>query len=119
MTLIVGVIYEGDVWMGSDSAASADNQQEILALTKHCRKGEFLIGCCGTMRSTQIAQYYLELPTQQDGQSITDYMVKDVGEAVRACFIRHECLEMEGGFAKLDANILLGYRGHLFSIQPS
>lgn len=119
MTLVVGIVHQGEVWMGSDSACCDDNQRQIIATPKMCRKGEFLIGCAGTLRATHIVQYHLELPQQGQEQDVHEFICRDVAEAIRECFVKHDCIESDKGATKLDANILIGYRGRLFAVHTS
>lgn len=65
MTCIAAVAHNGRVTMGCDSAGTYDNfnivefgHSKILSL----RKGEVLVGCCGSCRMLDLLEYHLQLP---------------------------------------------------------
>ncbi len=69
MTCIVGLVHEGVVYMGGDSAAtsSAYLNQTILATEKVFRNGEFLIGAAGSERASLLLRHSLSPPRNVPG----------------------------------------------------
>lgn len=115
MTCIVGMSYEGKVYIGGDSMASDGYSKQATALRKVFRVGEFLIGYTSSFRMGQILQYHLEVRHQQDGETDERYMVVAFIEGVRQCL-------KDKGYAKVDSNMesggqfLVGYRGHIYEV---
>lgn len=117
MTAIVGLVHDGKVYMGCDSAAIGNySNGRVTQLKKVFKVGEFLIGYTTSFRMGQILQHHLEVPLQVHGQSDDQYMVVVFIEAVRKCL-------KDQGFTKVLNNtetggtFLVGYRGALYSVD--
>lgn len=116
MTCIVGLVHEGKVYMGADSAASSGFDRHLTSLHKVFRTGKFLLGYTTSFRMGQILQYHLTVRTQFTEETDEQYMVVAFVEAVR------ECLKGKG-FAKIDNNVeeggefLVGYNGHIYQLE--
>jgi ATP-dependent protease HslVU (ClpYQ) peptidase subunit len=116
MTCIVGLIENGRVWMGGDSAGVSGLDITVRADPKVFRNGHFLIGFTSSFRMGQLLAYKLRVPAMEPGEDVFRYMVTTVVDAVR------ECLK-EGGYAQRSndaetgGSFLVGFRGRLFSIQ--
>lgn len=116
MTCIVGVEYQGKVYIGGDSAASDGWQTRAIAHPKIFRLGEFVIGYTTSFRMGQLLQYKLALTPQQENQADDVYLVVEFAERVRSLLREH-------GFARVDSNqeaggfFLMGYRGRLYTVQ--
>lgn len=116
MTCIVGLIENGRVWMGGDSAGVSGLDITVRADPKVFRNGHFLIGFTSSFRMGQLLAYKLKVPAMEPGEDVFRYMVTTVVDAVR------ECLK-EGGYAQRSndaetgGSFLVGFRGRLFSIQ--
>lgn len=116
MTCIIGLVHEGEVYIGADSAAVSSWIVQPTALRKVFRVGDFLIGYAGSFRMGQILQHHLEVPHQQDGVSDERYMVVEFVEAVRNCL-------KEKGYTKIEENresgayVLVGYHGQLYEVD--
>lgn len=116
MTVIVGLVDNGVVYMGADSAAVGEYDLTIRADEKAFQKGEFLIGFTTSYRMGQLLRFNLELPFHKPGIDDYEYMVTEFVEAVRQCL-------KEGGFAREEngneqgGRFLVGYRGNLYAID--
>ena len=116
VTVVVGLVQDGRIYMGADSAAVSGWNVSPTRLRKVFCVGEFIIGYAGSFRMGQILQYHLSVPQQQDGVSDERYMVTEVVEAVRQCL-------KDKGYTKIDSNresgafVLIGYRGQLYQIE--
>lgn len=117
MTCIVGLVDEGKVYIGADSAAIEGQLIRITSLPKVFRVQDFVIGYTTSFRMGQMLQCGLVLPEHVESEkSTTEFMLMDFIDAVRACF-------KKGGFAKVENNVetggtfLVGYDGRLFRID--
>lgn len=116
MTCIVGLVEDGVVYLGADSAGSNPSQITTRLDKKIFRIGEMLFGCCGSFRMTQLLRHGLILPEHPDDLSIDDYMVLKFIEGARTVF------EAGGYMRKFNesewgGDFLVGYRGHLYHIE--
>lgn len=118
MTCIVGLVDNGNVWMGADSAGTNGwLDQTIRQDLKLFRNDDFLIGGCGSFRLLQLLHYKLHPPKRHPDTDVMKYMVTEFVEAVRTCL-------KEGGFTRvkdnneeIDGSFLVGYDGRLFEIE--
>lgn len=116
MTTIVGIVRDGIVTIGADSAGSNGEMTTIRKDRKLFRKGEMVIGYTSSYRMGQLLQYHLSIPFHHKGVDDMEYMVTEFVPAVRACL-------SEGGWAKKESEqeeggtFLVGYRGHLYEID--
>ena len=112
MTCIIGLVSEGTVYMGGDSAGASGWTVRALRNPKVFRVGPFIIGGTESIRMSNVLQYHLEVQSQT-GESDHEYMICQFAEAVRATLKEH-------GFAKVENNVeegalfLVGYQGHLY-----
>lgn len=116
MTCIVGVVDGGRIYMGGDAASVQGWTRRQTKLRKVFRRGPFLIGYTTSFRMGQLLEHQLKVGRQPADTSVMGYMVNHFVEAVRQ-------LLKERGFSKIESNnesggqFLVGYRGHLFSID--
>lgn len=117
MTCIVGLVDDGAVYMGADSAGVAGWSLTVRKDAKVFRKGEFLIGGTSSFRMIQLLHYTLALPAFRDeAHTVEEYMATAFVDAVRDCLKAggHATKSSEqesGGF------FLVGVRGRLFRIE--
>ncbi len=121
MTCIVGLVEQGEVYIGGDSAATGENGFQTL-LTSYkvfcigIQETRMLLGCTTSCRMMQLLHYALPLPLYKEGMDVEEYLVVHFIEAVRDCFQR-------GGFAEREdereegGNFLVGFQGRLFEVQ--
>lgn len=116
MTCIVGIVENGKVWMGADSAGVSSDCVQINKETKVFRKEEFIIGCTTSFRMIQLIKYRFKPPTHKRDVDVMEYMATSFIDTLRQCF-------QSGGFLHEDKGVisggsfLVGYKGRLFSIQ--
>lgn len=116
MTCIVGLVDQGNVWMGGDSAGVAGLDISLRADPKVFRNGAFLVGFTSSFRMGQLLRFRLAPPPRRPDQDLFRYMVCDFVEAVRLCL-------KDGGFAHRSNDVetggffLVATEGRLFSIQ--
>lgn len=121
MTCIVGLVDNGKVFIGGDSAGSNNWQLTIRKDAKVFRNGDFLIGAGTSFRMIQLLRYAFtppvyEKPIEDNPDYLACYMATSFVDGIR------ECLK-SGGFAKKETEqesggcFLVGFQGKLFCIQ--
>jgi len=117
MTCIAGLVHEGKVYIGADSAGADDGWNMGARVDpKAFRRGEMLLGFTSSFRMGQLLQFKLTLPEHPAKMPVYEYMVARFIDAVR------ECLKA-GGYQRTEdgreeaGNFLVGYRGSLFQIE--
>ena len=116
MTCIVGLLDNGTVYIGGDSAGVSGYGLTIRADEKVFINGDFVMGFTSSFRMGQLLRYSLKPPKYHPDVDLTEYMVTDFISAVR------ECLKT-GGFASKDkeeekaGTFLVGFMGKLFKIE--
>jgi ATP-dependent protease HslVU (ClpYQ) peptidase subunit len=114
MTCIVGLVHDGDVYIGGDSAGVAGLSVSIRADEKVFGNGPFIMGFTTSFRMGQLLRYKLSPPAQTVHQGDMEYMVTSFIDACRQCFAGN-------GFGDKDAtvggNFLVGYKGKLYNIE--
>ena len=116
MTCIVGLVHEGVVYIGGDSAGVAGLSLTVRADEKVFRNSDFLMGFTTSFRMGQLLRYSLKPPRRHPDDDIHQYMVVDFVNAVRGCL-------KAGGYASKEDEVesggtfLVGYAGHLFTVN--
>jgi ATP-dependent protease HslVU (ClpYQ) peptidase subunit len=116
MTCIAGLVDHGRVYMGGDSAGVAGWDLTVRADEKVFTNGEFLIGFSTSFRMGQLLRHSFMPPTPREDQDLTQFIVVDFVNAVRACL-------KDGGFAEKDkeresgGTFLVGFRGNLYCVE--
>jgi len=116
MTCIVGLVHDGKVLIGGDSAGVGGLDLQLRADQKVWAKDGYAFGFTTSFRMGQLLRYSLHLPKRHPDTDLMQYMVTEFIEAVRKCL-------KEGGFAtkKEDAEtggtFLVGTAGRLFRID--
>lgn len=118
MTTIVGYEdKEGNaVYIGGDSALSGDDFTINMKSKKVFRVGEFVIGCAGSARASQIIEYHLDLPWVIGPMSDKQFMVQVFADTL--CQLNKK---LGANYEKETVNytlgeMLIGYRGKLYGI---
>lgn len=117
MTCIVGLVKEGDVYIGGDSQGTDGRRllQCVRADQKVFRKKDMIFGFTSSYRMGQLLRYKLSFPRPHEGQDLYEFMVTDFVDEVRTCL-------KDGGYASKNNEVeeggtfLVGYRGRLFTI---
>lgn len=115
VTCIVGVVEEGRVWLGGDSAGVAGWYSVARRDPKVFRNGPFVMGFTSSFRMGQLLRHALKPPEWYQSCELEAWMVTAFIDSVR------ECLKA-GGWATKDkeqeegGSFLVGYQGRLFEI---
>lgn len=117
MTCIAGLIDNGIVYMGADSAGVDNNYNlQIRADSKVFINRGFIIGFTSSFRMGQLLRYQFVPPEMKENQDLFSYMVTDFVEVVRSCL-------KTGGYVRIENNedsggvFLVGHKGRLFTIE--
>lgn len=116
MTCIAGLVKDGIVYLGGDSAGVNDWDLTVRKDQKIFINGEFLIGFSSSFRMGQLLQYKFDPPIRHNDMDIFRFMVSIFVERIRACF-------HDGGYQKrieereIGGQFLIGYAGRLFHID--
>ncbi|KQY58338.1 hypothetical protein ASD11_01335 [Aeromicrobium sp. Root495] len=119
MTCIVGVVSEGDVFIGGDSAGSSGWSIVHRADQKVWAKDGYVFGFTTSFRMGQLLRHALDLPRPPwhvSREELERFMVTTFIDAVRGCL-------KEGGFAQRKDEVerggefLVGVEGRLFKVS--
>jgi hypothetical protein len=118
VTCIVGVVQDGVVHIGGDSAGV--DERYALTVRADCkvfRNGPFIMGFTSSFRMGQLLAHALKPPKRHPDEDVYAFMVTDFINAVRDCL-------KSGGYAEkhheaeIGGTFLVGYEGRLFNIGP-
>ncbi|GAA5196193.1 hypothetical protein GCM10023322_64560 [Rugosimonospora acidiphila] len=113
MTAIVGLVHQGAVFIGGDSAGVSDWNLAVRADAKVFRKDMYLFGFTTSFRMGQLIRYSLQLPDPEG--DLVGFMATRFVDALRDCL-------KSGGWAKKEndreegGTFLVGVRGRLFAV---
>lgn len=114
MTCIVGLVHDGDVYIGGDSAGVAGLSITIRSDEKVFGNGPFIMGFTTSFRMGQLLRYKLSPPAQTVHQNDMEYMVTSFIDSCRQCFAGNGFGDKE---ASIGGNFLVGYKGKLYNIE--
>lgn len=116
MTCIVGLVEDGAVYLGGDSAGVAGYSMTVRADAKVFARDDMVFGFTSSFRMGQLLHHVFVPPARVVGQSTDSYLVGPWIDAVRTCL-------QTGGFAstndgaEVGGQFLLGYEGRLFEVS--
>lgn len=116
MTCIVGIVDEGRVWLGADSAGVGGYDLTLRKDPKVFRNGAFIFGFTTSFRMGQLLRYSFDPPELIDKDRVDAFMAVGFIDAVR------ECLRKGGYASKKDeretgGTFLVGVAGRLFRVE--
>lgn len=116
MTAIVGLVEDGTVTIGGDSAGVAGYSLTVRADQKVFRNGPMVFGFTSSFRMGQILRYSLVIPLRNPEMDVMEWAATVFVDAVRSVlrekgFARKTDGEEKGG------HFLIGYEGRLFKIE--
>lgn len=121
MTCIIGIAYEGDVYIGGDRSAIDGWNRFVSEESKIFRIGEILIGTSGSHLVAQALKYELKLSRVQrtDGETDIDYLVSVFAKEVRQLLAGLTTKRDDDGEASFSGGALFGYRGNLYRMSSN
>lgn len=118
MTAIAGIVAsDGTVLVGADSLGTyndtgyTDNLPKVFRLV-----GGFAVAVCGDARVAQAVWAHFEPPKPADRLDMRYYMVAKFVEAYRAFAREHGLVIVKDGQESVTGRLLVGIRGHLFTV---
>jgi hypothetical protein len=120
MTCIVGIVKEGVIYMGGDSAGVAGLDVEEREDEKvFVLQDKFLIGFTTSFRMGNLLRFSLNPPDQPEGQDNYRYMCTGFIEAVRKCFADNGFVgkSAEGHNRDEGGQFLVGFHGKLYTVH--
>lgn len=115
MTCIVGLVHEGKVYIGGDSAGVAGYYLMLRADQKVFTNGPFVMGFTSSFRMGQLLRWAFRPPDHDPRESDEKFMAVTFINEVRKCL-------KEGGWASKEndqesgGTFLVGYKGRLYHI---
>lgn len=116
MTCIVGLVDNGVVFMGGDSAASSGLTVETREDPKVFVNGPMIFGFTSSFRMGQLLQYALQAPERSAKKTDLAYLVTDFVDAVRELY-RSKGFMGKDAEREAGGTFLLGYRGALYEVS--
>ncbi|ANT54760.1 MULTISPECIES: hypothetical protein [Mesorhizobium] len=115
MTCIVGLINDGSVHIGGDSAGVVGYSLTVRADRKVFRNKDFVFGFTSSFRMGQLLAHSFKPPKRHPDIDVYTFMVTEFVNALRQCL-------KDGGYAERHheaergGTFLVGYAGRLFKI---
>jgi len=118
MTCIVGLVHEGDVYIGGDSAG-VNNLLDmyVRADEKVFSKGNMVFGFCGSFRMGQLLRYSFSPPDQTIGEGDFAYLCGTWMSALIECLKNNGCATIKDNEICVGGDFLLGFNSSLYLIQ--
>lgn len=117
MTAIVGLVHDGDVYMGGDAAGATDNYIASRTDPKVFQNGPFMMGFTSSFRMGQLLKYAFEAPTPPvSEEDLMKFMATQFIDAIRSCLRNGGWSEMEK-MRETGGNFLVATKGRLFEIE--
>jgi hypothetical protein len=117
MTCIVGLVENGVIYMGGDSAACDSSSLQIIREPKVFKKDDFLFGVSGNPRMSDILRYNFEIPRKDINESILGYMHQYFIPELKECLSENGILIKRDEITSSDAWVMIGYEGRLFILE--
>jgi ATP-dependent protease HslVU (ClpYQ) peptidase subunit len=116
MTCIVGLIDNGEVFVGGDSAAVTELDVSVRLDKKVFIKDSMIFGFTSSFRMGQLLQYSLIVPKQKKGQDDMEYLTCDFVDAVRNLYKKKGFMKISGE-KESGGTFILGYKEQLFVVD--
>ncbi len=116
MTVIAGIVHEGRVWIGADSAGSTAYTITARADSKLFAVGPALFGCTGSYRGSQVARYAFKPPALPEGMDPHEYMCTLFVEGLREAWRTAGHVDKTNEVESVGTSMLVGMHGRLWQI---
>lgn len=116
MTCIVGLEFNGKVYIGGDSAGVAGYDITVRSDEKVFENGDFLMGFTDSFRMGQILRYSFEPPDHDPRMGDMKYIVTTFMDEIRNVYRDKGFLQKENE-AEAGGTFLLAYNGKLYCID--
>lgn len=116
MTAIAGIVEDGTVWLGGDSAGVGGLSLQTRSDPKVFKTGDFVIGYTTSFRMGQILEHHFTAPIPFEGENGMGYMVKRFIPEVKTVLKTHGFQTTTDG-QDSGGTFLVGYRGELYEVE--
>lgn len=116
MTVIAGLVYDGEVYIGGDGAANGGSGISSMVEPKVWKHGDFVFGFCDSFRMGEILKYRFKPPVIPKGKSLDVYMRTLFVDWVIGAFKDNEFLWQSNGTIG-GGVFLIGTQGRLFQMD--
>ncbi|MDR6218231.1 hypothetical protein [Deinococcus soli (ex Cha et al. 2016)] len=116
MTVCVGLIHQGAVYLGADSMGSNTISCEIREDRKVFARGDFILAGAGSFRMIQLLRYKFTPPARDPERDVMEYLVTDFIDALRNAYKAAGFSEAHHGVESQNGLFLVGHVGRLFAI---
>ncbi len=117
MTVIAGLVHEGRVWLGADSAGSTSETITARADAKLFAVGSALIGCAGSYRGMQVARYAFKPPALPEGMDPHEYMCTLFVDGLRGVWRAAGHAGRTNEIEHVETQMLIGMHGRLWTVE--
>lgn len=119
MTAIIGLVHDGKVYIGADSATESGGLVHVSAASKVFTLNALVIGTTGSIRYRQIIQRHVSgLRPPTDVEHIVRYLVVEFIPLLRNALKEHGFTKSEAGQESADYGaMLVGCKGELLRID--
>lgn len=117
MTAIVALVHKGRVWMGGDSAFSTESEVWLQRDPKVFRRGDVLIGVCGTGRFESVMRYVVEIPRLRKGADVGQWTNVELAYEIRRAHVNDGYVHESKAFEVDECQALIGVAGELFVLE--
>lgn len=116
MTAIAGIVEDGTVWIGGDSAGVSGHSLEARSDPKVFINGEFVFGYTSSFRMGQLLEHEFTPPKPHEGENGMAYMVKRFIPGVKSA-LKNGGYQINKDGQDFGGVFLAGYRGQLYMVQ--
>jgi len=116
LTCIVGIIEDNKIYIGGDSAVDTPTGIVKGRNPKVYKKGEFIFGVAGYLSVMNALTHVMVFPPCYEHQDPLEYIINSFIPSYRSALHEMGLIEMENGIERNRSEILVGFRGRLFSI---
>ena len=118
MTCIVGLVHEGSVFIGGDSAGVNERLDVFVrADEKVFTKGSMVLGFSGSFRMGQLLRYSFNPPDQTIGEDDFAYLCGPWVGSLSECMKVNGCATIKDNEIGFNGDFLLGFNGALYRIH--
>lgn len=114
MTCIIAIKEDNRIWLGADSCLTSSHQVTV-GRPKIIKKGEFLLGGAGSLRTLQLFQYSTPLLDIIEGEDIYHYLINTVTHQMRQTLKTHGNIEKDKK-EQTRNEFIIAFRGEIYKI---
>lgn len=111
MTCIVGLVRDGNVWIGGDRMGSDGHTKIEISRPKVFHNGEFVLGYTQSFRLGQLLEFAWKPPRHDADLTDIEYLCGEFADSVQELINDHN-INIDGGPV-----FMFAYRGNLYTIE--